>query len=833
MINYSFHHIAKIINGSLVQSGRDSKIEHLVIDSRRIIFPSTSLFFALTGPRRDGHTFIDEVYQKGVRNFVISKSIEVEHWKDANFVLVSSGLRALQLLAIHRRNEFSYPVIGITGSNGKTIVKEWLNQLLEPNFNIVRSPKSYNSQIGVPLSIWQMNDQDELGIFEAGISMPGEMEHLQKIIQPNIGIFTNIGEAHSEGFKNMRQKIEEKIKLFGQAQTLFYCSDEKPVHEIVKNLFPQPEPQQGLKTIQILSWGRKDASYLRINEIKKEDGISTVEAIVEGRKNTLKIPFTDEASIHNAITCWCVLLFLSIPPEVIQKRILALQHISMRLELKRGINHCTIINDSYSADLSSLNIALDLLNEQRQHSKHTVIISDILQSGLEEDALYTQVAAALEQRGVDRIIGLGEKINLYKKKFSKIPKSSFYHSTSEFIANFREFEFSNEAILLKGARIFAFEVVDRLLAEKLHQTVLEIDLDALAHNLKQYQKLLNPSTKVMAMVKAFAYGSGSYEIANILQFNKVDFLSVAYADEGVELRKAGITIPIMVMNTDENAFPLLSEFILQPVVYSHELLSKLEEFILKEGEEKFPIHIEINSGMNRLGFDPGQVEDIMKKLNTSLFKVISVFSHFAASEDPQHDAFSRNQSEIFLAACRKIEAGLPYSFMKHIANTAAAERFPQWQLDMVRLGIGLYGIDTFQQSALELQQVSTLRSTIAQIRQVSEGDTISYGRQGIASRVSLIATVRVGYADGYPRSLSNGNGRMLVNGQLAPIIGAVCMDMTMIDVTDIPSASEGDEVIVFGKELPVQQVANWASTIPYEILTGVSQRVKRVYFQAG
>jgi Alr-MurF fusion protein len=831
MINYSFQHIAKIINGSLVQSVRDNRIEHLVIDSRRIIFPGSSLFFALTGPRRNGHDYIDELYQKGVRNFVISKSLDVENWKEANFVLVSSGLRALQLVAIHRRNEFSFPVIGITGSNGKTIVKEWLNQLLEPDFNIVRSPKSYNSQIGVPLSIWPMNEKHELGIFEAGISIPGEMEHLQKIIQPNIGIFTNIGEAHSEGFKSLSQKVEEKIKLFSQAETLFYCSDEQPVHEIVKDLPSQASQQQGKKAIQVLSWGKYDATYLKILEIKKANGISMVEATVEGRKKNLEIPFTDEASIHNAITCWCVLLFLSIPPEVIQKRILALQHISMRLELKRGINHCTIINDSYSADLSSLNIALDLLSEQRQHSKHTVIISDVLQSGLDEEALYAQIADALKQRGVDRIIGLGEKINQHRQKFSSIPQLSFYHSTAEFIANFRAFEFSNEAILLKGARIFTFEEVDRLLAEKLHQTVLEIDLDSLVHNLKQYQKLLKPSTMVMAMVKAFAYGSGSYEIANTLQFNKVDFLSVAYADEGVELRKAGITIPIMVMNTDENAFPLLSEFILQPVVYSSQLLSKLEQFLLKEGEEKFPIHIEINSGMNRLGFEPGELDEILKKLKMPLFKVISVFSHFAASEDPQHDAFSAHQADIFLTACKQIEAALSYSFLKHIANTAAVERCPQWQLDMVRLGIGLYGIDTFQHSALVLQQVSTLKSTIAQIRRVAEGDTISYGRQGIASRDSLIATVRVGYADGYPRSLSNGNGRMLVNGLLAPIIGNVCMDMTMIDVTDIPTVSEGSEVIVFGKELPVQRVAHWANTIPYEILTGVSQRVKRVYYQ--
>jgi alanine racemase len=654
------------------------------------------------------------------------------------------------------------------------------------------------------------------------------MEELQKIIQPTIGIFTNIGEAHSEGFKNIQHKVDEKMKLFLQSETVFYCSDELPIAKGMKDL----QNSIGVnRSVEFLSWGKKEATYLHIIGVNGKNDSSIVEARVGEKKYNLEIPFTDEASIHNAITCWCVLLYLSIPPEIIQRRMLLLQHVSMRLELKRGINRCTIINDSYSADLSSLNIALDLLTQQIQHSRHTVIISDFLQSGLEEEALYSQIARALEQRQVNRIFGLGEKMNLHREKFNKIPQRDFFYSTAEFIANFRESDFNNEAILLKGARIFAFEEVDRVLAEKLHQTVLEIDLDAIVHNLKEYQKLLKPSTKVMAMVKAFAYGSGSYEIANTLQFNKVDFLCVAYADEGVELRKAGISIPIMVMNADESSFSLLSDYILQPVVYSIQLLLKLEKFLLREGAEQFPIHVEINSGMNRLGFEPGQLNEIITKVNSPLFKVISVFSHFAASEDPQHDAFSAEQVSIFQDACGKIEQALPYTFLKHIANTAALQRHPGWQMDMVRLGIGLYGIDASPGTGPALQQVSTLRSTIAQVRKIGEGETISYGRQGVALKDSTIATVRLGYADGYPRSLSNGNGKMMVNGQLAPIIGTICMDMTMIDVTGIPGLSEGDEVIVFGKDLPVQQVAHWAGTIPYEILTGVSQRVKRVYFQ--
>lgn len=826
MTHYSFTHIAEIVNGRILQLASESSIEQLVIDSRKIISPAHSLFFALEGPRRDGHLFINEAHSKGIRNFVVSKSIEPNNWNDSNFILVSNTLAALQKLAAYHRKQFAFPVVGITGSNGKTIVKEWLNQLLEGDFDIVRSPRSFNSQIGVPLSVWQMNAQHELGIFEAGISQPDEMLKLENIIQPTIGLFTNIGPAHSEGFESTEQKINEKARLFIHANTIIYCTEEESVHREIELL-----QKNSNKKIKLFSWGHNDGATLQIKRIQKSARGSIVEAKYAEKEITIEVPFTDDASIHNAMSCWCVLLQLEVPQHTIATRMMQLEQVSMRLELKRGINHCTIINDSYSADLSSLNIALDLLSEQRQHRKLTVILSDFLQSGLKPHELYSQIAAALVHHKVHRIIGLGQHIVSQKDKFSKIPEQSFYHSTEEFRANFREFEFFDEAILLKGARVFAFEQIDRLLAEKLHQTVLEINLDALVHNLRQYQQLLRPETKVMAMVKAFAYGSGSFEIANALQFNKVDFLSVAYADEGVELRKAGINIPIMVMNADASSFPLLTEYVLQPVVYSMPLLIRLEQFLLHEGAVQFPIHVEINSGMNRLGFEPDQMEALSLKLNDSIFKVISVFSHFAASEEADQDAFSKQQTEIFLHASNGLAKKLSYPFLKHISNTAAVQRHPEWQFDMVRLGIGLYGIDTAGTNQLDLQQVSTLRSTIAQLRKVKEGETISYGRHGLALRDSIVATVRLGYADGYPRSLSNGRGKMLVKGKPAPIIGTVCMDMTMIDVTDIVGVEEGDDVIVFGKDLPIQQVAHWADTIAYEILTGVSQRVKRVYFK--
>jgi alanine racemase len=830
MTNYSFTHIAEIVNGRILQLASETHVEQLVIDSRKIIFPSNSLFFALHGPRRDGHLFIHEAYNKGIRNFIVSKTVEINNWRDANFILVSDALSALQKLAAFHRKQFILPVIGITGSNGKTIVKEWLNQLLEEDFNIVRSPKSFNSQLGVPLSVWQLDASHELGIFEAGISEPGEMRTLESIIQPTIGLFTNIGPAHSEGFASIEQKIKEKTALFQHSDIIIYSADEKRIQAEMLRL-RNSEQEDPNKQIQLFSWGHNHESTLQLKQINKSESGSLIEAMYMGQHMSIQIPFNDEASIHNAMSCWCVMLYLQIPQHSITKRMMQLQQVSMRLELKRGINHCTIINDSYSADLSSLNIALDLLNEQRQHRKQTAILSDFLQSGLNDEQLYSQIAAALMQHNVHRVIGLGENMIAQKEKFASIPQQSFYHSTGEFKANFREFEFYDEAILLKGARVFAFEEIDRLLAEKLHQTVLEINLDALVHNLKQYQQLLQPNTKVMAMVKAFSYGSGSYEIANTLQFNKVDFLSVAYADEGVELRKAGISIPIMVMNVDESSFPLLSEYLLQPVVYSIPLLFALEQFLLHEGASQFPIHVEINSGMNRLGFEPDQLDGLTNRLNSSIFKVISVFSHFAASEEPQQDRFSEQQIQIFLHACDTLARKISYPFLKHISNTAAVQRHPEWQFDMVRLGIGLYGIDTSMENHLDLLQVSTLKTTIAQLRKIRKGETISYGRHGVALRDSIIATVRLGYADGYPRSLSNGRGKMFVKGKAAPIIGTICMDMTIIDVTDIPGVEEADEVIVFGKELPVQQVSRWADTIPYEILTGVSQRVKRVYFR--
>jgi Alr-MurF fusion protein len=820
-VKYFIQHINTIVSGEFLSFHQNDLIEHLLADSRRLIFPNTTIFFALSGPRRNGNQFIEELYNRGVRNFIVSNKLDVAHFKDANIILVKDSLAAFQQLSIFHRSQFDIPVIGITGSNGKTIVKEWLNQLLEDEYNIVRSPRSYNSQIGVPLSVWQMNESHELAIFEAGISQPGEMKKLEKIIQPTIGIFTNIGEAHSEGFKNLQNKIEEKIRFFKNASVLIYNSDDGNISKAVS----------GNKSIELFSWGKNKDAKIRVKKINKLDFNTTVDIVYNKEKFSFVIPFTDDASIENAITCICTLLYLKIPFEKILEKLLQLSPVAMRLELKSGINNCSVINDSYSADINSLKIALDFMLQQQQHKKRVVILSDILESGKEEKKLYQEIAQLLQQKKVNRLIGIGEKITANKEAFNHLDETDFYSSIDNFKKDFHRLHFRDETILLKGARIFEFETIDRLLSEQIHQTVLEINLNAMADNLKQYQHLLRPSTKIMAMVKAFSYGGGSYEIANLLQFHKVDYLAVAYADEGIELRRSGINVPIMVMNPEITTFDSLIQYQLEPVIYSFHLLKLFDNFLKKEGVQQFPVHVELETGMYRLGFPLSEMETLITSLKNSSFKIQTVFSHLAASEESQQDEFTKQQGELFIHAANEIQSAINYSFLKHIGNSAAIIRHPELQFDMVRLGIGLYGIDSADSHKLNLSEVSTLKSTIAQIKYLKNGITVGYNRKGIADGNTIIATVGIGYADGYPRTLGEGNGKMLVKGHLAPVIGSVCMDMTMIDITGIPDVHESDEVIIFGRELSVQQVAKWAQTIPYEILTGVSQRVKRIYFE--
>lgn len=844
-MNYTIQNISEIINGQLhLADASATEIKNLITDSRKIVSPETSLFFALKGERNDGHQYINELIAQGVKNFVVSaiepslSAAGTGFGDKTNFILVTDTLQALQNLAAHHRKKFSYPIIGITGSNGKTIVKEWLYTLLREQYNIVRSPKSYNSQIGVPLSVWMMCEENNLGIFEAGISMHGEMENLEKIIQPTIGIFTNIGTAHDENFKDHNEKIVEKLKLFTHCAALIFCKDHADVFKHISHLLHDQKRSPlhgrgvGSEVIKSFTWSREHKADLEIGKIEKLATETIIEAFYKEQLISIRIPFIDDASIENAINCWALMLYLKIENENIADKMLLLSPVAMRLEMKEGINNCSVINDSYNSDMGSLTIALDFLNQQKQHQKRTLILSDILQSGKDENVLYKEVADSLKKKNVNRLIGIGEAICRQEKLFTS--EKLFFNSTEDFLSNYKTNFFENETILLKGARAFGFERISKLLQQKAHETVLEINLNALIHNLNFYRSIIKPETKIMCMVKAFAYGSGSFEIANTLQFHRVNYLAVAYADEGVELRKGGITLPIMVMSPEEQSFDTMIDYNLEPELYSFRVLQLFNETakrkLIKAQQKKFNIHLKLDTGMHRLGFEENELEELIAQLKQSPhLHVQSVFSHLAGSDEQVHDKFTQEQIEKFTHMSAVIKKQFDYQIMRHILNSAGIVRFADAQFEMVRLGIGLHGIGTTDAEKKMLEHVSTLKTTILQIKNVAAGETVGYSRKGVAQTDIRIATVAIGYADGLNRKLSNGIGKMLVNGKQASIIGNVCMDMCMLDVTQI-DCKEGDEVIVFSKEYPIANIAKQTGTIAYEVLTSISQRVKRVYF---
>lgn len=812
----------EIVTGPL----KEQEIKDILIDSRKLISPDACLFFALTSKRNDGHKYIEELYGKGLRNFIVSK-VPAGDFPGASIIRVDNTLKALQDLAKAHRSRFNIPVIGITGSNGKTIIKEWLFQLIAKDRKVVRSPKSYNSQIGVPLSVWQLDTRHELAIFEAGVSEPDEMDKLQPMIRPNIGIFTNIGEAHSENFISMNQKVGEKLKLFTKVDTLVYSLDHPEIQEVIIR-------SEVLKTIGSFTWSRKQNADLRITGAHADEDEKTtlITGVHKGEEIKITIPFTDSASIENAIHCWAVMLHMGYEPGKFEGRFRKLTPIAMRLELKAGINQCLVINDSYNSDINSLTIAIDFLIQNANNKKKTVILSDILQSGKSEEELYSMISEILESKGIDRLIGIGPALGRQKELFS-IHKE-FYPTTDEFLRRFSFTAFSNEVILLKGARMFEFEQIGRALQQKTHETLLEINLNALIHNLNFFRSKLEPSTKVMAMVKAFSYGSGSFEIANALQFHRVDYLAVAYTDEGVELRKAGIQLPILVMNPDEQSFDAIITHNLEPEIYSFRILDVLEKAIRKNilpRNKPVKIHLKLDTGMHRLGFVPEDVDELMRRIiENRLIYTQSIFTHLAASEDPAEDEFTRKQIGQFTEMSSKISEALDHPVLLHVLNSAGIMRHPGAQFDMVRLGIGLYGIASTPFEAGQLQHVGTLRSIISQIKRIKQGETIGYSRNHKAVNDMTIGIVPVGYADGLRRSLGNGRGSLMVANKKVPVIGNVCMDMCMIDLTGI-QVEEGDAVIVFGKDHPVESMARALDTIPYEILTSIPPRVKRVYFQ--
>lgn len=818
-----FSQLPQISTGHIIQKHHDSPIDSLITDSRKALGTSNALFFAIKGERHDGHQYIEEAYKAGVRQFVVEiYSNHFRSFTDANFFVAQHSVSVLHDLATCKRNQFQLPVFAITGSNGKTIVKEWLSQLLSNDFTVVKSPKSYNSQIGVPLSVWQINEKHSMGIFEAGISKPDEMQILENIIKPNYGIFTNIGSAHNEGFNSQAQKINEKLRLFRNVDTLFYCANHLEIENEVKKL-----------KVKTFTWAiDKEADIL----VKLIDSSTTTATFHFKSQNNnvdtefkLALPFIDTASIENLLHCIAVMMFFEIEESEIQSRIADLKKVSMRLELKQGINNTYIIDDTYNNDLAGLTIALDFLKQQNQKPNKAIILSDLFETGLDEKILYQNIAQTLKEKGIGKLIGIGSRISSNRSSFQGI-NAKFYLHIVDFLDALQSLNFGNEVILIKGSRVFEFEKIVTQLQHKSHRTVLEINLDALAHNLNFYRSRLKPTTKIMVMVKSFAYGSGSLEVAQLLQFQRADYLAVAYADEGVALRQNGIQLPIMVMNPTKESFEAMIQFNLEPVIYAYSELSSLHGY-LNDNLDIIKVHLEIETGMHRLGLDENDLQKSIEMIkNYDRIKIVSIFSHLAGADNEIFDQYSKSQYAQLLKSSTFVEDELQYTIDKHILNSAGIVRFPDFQLDMVRLGVGLYGVEANGLLQENLQPVSTLKTTISQIKKVKAGETVGYSRKGKVLKDTTIAIMAIGYGDGYNRDFSNGIGKVWINGKLAPVIGNVCMDMTMIDISNAPETKEGDIVEVFGSNISISSLATSIGTIPYEILTSVSERVKRVFY---
>ena len=816
-----FSQLEEITGGEILSFSSDMAVESLLTDSRKVSIRQGALFVAIKGDFHDGHDYIDKLYEDGIRQFLVESGDKTKyhHLTEANVIRTGNSLVALQKITAFHRSRFSIPIIGITGSNGKTIVKEWLSQMLSAKLRVVKSPKSYNSQLGVPLSVWQLSNQHQIGVFEAGISKSGEMDKIEIVLQPTIGVFTNIGSAHDKGFTSQDEKIHEKAKLFKNSQVVIYCRDHEAIHQVLSNQIRPPQ--------KLFSWSEGQSADVFIKDSYDHENMTALEIEFNENRMFFKVPFHDPASLENVINCICVCLYLNFDRKLIQESLMGLSQVSMRLALKQGINGCYLIDDTYNNDLAGLKIALDFLTQQNQKAKKTLILSDILEAGPDKAELYEKVAALVASKSINRFVGIGPDLKRHARFFNDTGK--FYVDKPSFFKATNLEDFRDEVVLIKGARLFALEEIVDFLQRKIHGTVMEINLDAITHNLNFYRNKLDASTKILVMIKAFAYGSGFLEIANLLQFHRVDYLGVAYPDEGVILRQNGISLPIMVMNPAPESFGKMIQFNLEPEVYSLKMTKLLAEF-LRANNLSVKIHIKLETGMHRLGFAP---EDL-KALVTILkgypeIKIASIFSHLAGSEDAEHDEFSQYQFKLFEEGVAFIEKLLSVRPLKHILKSSGIIRFPDRHYDMVRLGIGLHGIGYNDEVQEELEPVASLKTTISQIREVKKGDTIGYDRMGKADEPKKIATLAIGYADGFDRRFSNGNGVVWVNGKLAPVIGNVCMDMTMIDVTGI-EAQEEDQVVVFGKELPLRKIASKIGTIPYEILTKVSGRVKRVFY---
>jgi Alr-MurF fusion protein len=812
--------IASIVHGRLT-GPPDLPVTDISTDSRQVSYTEGLVFFAISGKNHDGHSFLRQLYNNGIRIFVVEKKPEKpEELVDACIIDVGNTVKALQLLATFRRKEFRSTVIAVTGSAGKTIVKEWLAEIVGQTAPVIRSPKSYNSQIGVPLSVWKLDNRYSYGVFEAGISLPGEMDKLRGIINPDVGIITNIGDAHRENFTSDAEKAREKLRLFVNAKTIIFCRDHRIIHDLILH-------DDNLSSKNLIDWSfeNRSAAVFASREFSGPDS-TILHLLFRGQPFDFKIPFIDRASVENAVTIAAACFALGISPDAIKSGLRTLTSVAMRMEMKSGINNCRLIEDYYNSDPGSLGMAIDFLRTQTGR-KPALILSDFVQSGRNEPELYGDVAELVRKTGIEKFIGIGPALSANRKFFRE--DSKFFVSTDDFIRVFNAADFRNEIILIKGARIFEFEKIGRLLEQQVHQTLLEINLDAISHNLNEFRRHLNPGTKMMVMVKAFAYGAGPAEIAALLEYHRVSYLAVAYADEGVELRNSGVSLPVMVMNPDPSSADTIIRYNLEPEIYSFASLSSFTEAARRHGLVNYPVHLKVDTGMHRLGFLPEEIEMLAEIIkNEDCIRIISVFSHLAGSENPSLDHFSRKQVEAFLEAVDKIRGATGYSFMRHILNSSGIARMPEYQFEMVRPGIGIYGAGNPE--GMTLRPAGRFITRISQVKPVRAGEPVGYGCADVSDTDRIIAILPVGYADGLNRKLGNRNGKLFIRERKVPLIGNICMDMCMADVTGT-GAEAGDEAEVFGENISIEELAAECGTIPYEILTSIPMRVKRIFYR--
>ena len=795
-------------------------IRHISIDSRQIMHPRQTLFFALKGRYTDGHNFISELYKKGVRNFVVQKIPTNKKYAQANFLIVRNSVSALQNVAAYYRNSLEAYVIAVTGSNGKTVVKEWLASMLSQVAPTAKSPKSYNSQIGVPMSIFQINPDDKFAILEAGISKTGEMQKLQKIIKADMGILTNIGSAHDEGFPDTETKVNEKLKLFKGVEKLIYNLDQKWVR---KASLP--------KKSYHCNWSKKNTGHVSKVRFKKEALKTQIHFVCDQEAYVFEVGFTDDASLENCMHCITVAISLEIPNQKIQAGLDNLYAVEMRLQMLDGENQCTLINDAYTADIESLIAGLHFQERQNAGKQKTVILSDFLQTGKGSKKLYAQIAELLSDNKVTKVIGIGKEVLMLQNMLPPKTRRYFFENTAAYLRHLENDKHVNEIILVKGARRFQFEKIIAQLEEHMHEASLQVNLGAIMHNVQYFKSRLQKKTKLLAMIKASGYGSGAIQIAGLLEKSDVDYFGVAYVDEGIALRKKGISKPIMVLNTHAASFESLINYSLEPEIFSMAQLDELIAFL--PTHQKVKIHLKIDTGMHRLGFVEAQWKALSERLveTSNQIEVLSMFTHLAASDVSGEDEFSHGQMKAFDRAYKYITKRIKYKCDRHALNTSGILRFPQYQYEMVRLGIGLYGIDPTAQKGGEIEEVLSFKASVSQIKHLNAGDTIGYNRQGRVKKDKKIAIINVGYADGLLRKAGNGRFKVLINGQLAPTIGNICMDMSMIDISKIDNVAINDEVIIFGKDHSVQHLCKALDTIAYEVFTGVSERIKRVYNQ--